>query len=71
MNKRIINLKSVSGPQWSQLMCLLQSANCQFANLLNLEKCLLSIIMTHWSTTCKFLGDSGPQFFVLSKILTE
>ena len=33
--------KSVFGPQRSQLMCLLQSANYQFANFLNLEKGLL------------------------------
>ena len=33
--------ESVSGPQMSQLLCLLQSANCQFANFLNLEKGLM------------------------------
>ena len=38
--------KSVSGPQQSQLMCLVQRANCPFVNFLNLEKRSISDVFS-------------------------
>ena len=53
--------QSVSGPQCSQLLCLLHSANCQFAIFLNLEKGLL-VLLFRREQVQKNISRKGKNF---------
>ena len=51
---------SVFGPQWLQLLCLLQSINCQYTNFLHLEKCLMIN-----GTRCVYIGNGTIHLHLL------
>ena len=51
----------VCGPQSLQLLCLLRSANCQYAKFLHLEICLLSCFIFHQDPVIRSMSPAvGP-----------